>query len=270
MVKDKIIELLRDDEEYYNGTGRNYLSVSNINKMVDTPEVFLDWMDGKEEKTFNLNFVIGSALHTIVLEGIEKFNRIFTIIDKDEKDKPVLTRANKFYKTHEAPKGTILLKKEYDHVQSMVAALDEAAPFNQDIMDCVSVLGGESEVPNVVEMFGVQWKMKVDKVSDDFVLDLKTTGDLKRFMYNAKSYNYDAQAALYSTAFGKPMKFVVVDKSNLNIGIFECDDSFISSGMEKIEMASDFYKEWIKPITTGVVKRKDIPFGSLITYQNLM
>lgn len=270
MIREQIIKLLEDDEEYYNGTGRNYLSVSNIDKLMDTPKKYLNWLEGKEEKEFNINFVLGGALHTIVLEGIEKFERNFTIIDTDDKGKPVLTRASKFYKDHPAPKETILMRKEFNHVMAMVDALNEAASYDSDVMDCVSVLGGDSEVPNVVEMFGVQWKMKVDKVSDDFVLDLKSSGDLKKFMYNAKKYNYDAQAALYSTAFGKPMKFVVVDKQKLNIGIFECDESFIASGMEKLEAASEFYKEWIDPIVTGKVKKVDVPFGSLITHQHLI
>jgi hypothetical protein len=58
----KVVELLRQDAEYYDGVGRQYRSNSDIYKLLNDPEQF-----GKPSEQ-NINFVIGGYIHTAILE----------------------------------------------------------------------------------------------------------------------------------------------------------------------------------------------------------
>ena len=58
----KVIELLRDDAEYYDGIGKQYRSNSDIYKLLNDPEQF-----GKPTEQ-NINFVLGGYIHTAILE----------------------------------------------------------------------------------------------------------------------------------------------------------------------------------------------------------
>ena len=78
------------------------------------------------------------------------------------------------------------------------------------------------------------------------IIDLKTTSNIKDFRYSARKYNYDSQAYIYSQLFGKPLVFYVVDKINLQLGIFTPTQDFIDRGQQKVEMAVDVYNRYFK------------------------
>ena len=53
----------------------------------------------------------------------------------------------------------------------------------------------EYEVPEIKEIEGVMWKGKADIINHEekLVIDLKTTGDIDRFQWSAKKFNYDEE-----------------------------------------------------------------------------
>ena len=57
-----IIEKLKDDQEYYNGIGRKYLSNSNISQLLTHPKLFM------QEQPDNKNFLYGRYFHQLILE----------------------------------------------------------------------------------------------------------------------------------------------------------------------------------------------------------
>ena len=78
-------------------------------------------------------------------------------------------------------------------------------------------------MPNIKEIGGETWKGKADIVGEDFIYDLKLQVTLM-ILWNSRKYNYDSQAYIYQELFGKPMVFLVIDKTSLMMGFFSVSD----------------------------------------------
>jgi hypothetical protein len=106
----------------------------------------------------------------------------------------------------------------------------------------------EYEIPGVLKLGGEWWKLKADIVNNTqrLVVDLKTTSNLEKFAYSAKEYNYDSQAYIYSSYFNMDMVFIAIDKTNGQIGIFDCSPQFLQRGKEKVEQAIEQYRLFYK------------------------
>jgi hypothetical protein len=100
------------------------------------------------------------------------------------------------------------------------------------------------EVPAIGEIKGKMWKGKADIITDDCIIDLKTTGDIKKFNWSAKNYNYDSQCYIYQQLFGKPLMFFVIDKTTKMLGIFIPTEDFVRGGERKVEDAIEVYDKF--------------------------
>jgi hypothetical protein len=145
----------------------------------------------------------------------------------------------------------LLLQKEYDDIQELAKVMTA----NLDFYDMIYAKGNQFEVPAIGEIGGVMWKGKADIVCDDCLIDIKTTGDINKFIYSARMYNYDSQAYVYHTLFGKPLKFLVIDKTNGQLGVFETTADFIEKGAEKVEKAIEVYNKFFGKDATDDVNQ---------------
>ena len=223
MKKEKIIEMLKEDEHYYGDFGKQYLSNSDINTLLTNPLAL------KEPSKTNAHFLVGGYFHTAILEP-DKLKK-YKIIDSN-------SRNTKAYK--EMSGGEMcLLQHEVDLIDNLISTMLN----NKVCRDLISEEKGEYEVPAITELFGQMWKGKADVVnhSEKLIIDLKTTSDLDSFKWNAKKYNYDSQAYIYRKLFGYEFIFIAIDKKSGQIGLFDCSDKFYSSGEEKVEKASEAY-----------------------------
>jgi hypothetical protein len=228
MNKEEILEKLRDDTNYYGEFGKQFLSNSDISTLLTNPLLL------GAPKPPNPNFVIGSYFHTAILEP-DKLNK-FKIIKST-------TRNTNVYK--ELSGGEIcLLAHEVDQLELMKDKM-----MNNKV--CHSLIKGfdvQYEAPQITEIFGAMWKGKADIVNHDegLIIDLKTTSDLSGFPYSAKKYNYDSQAYIYQKLFGYNMVFMAIDKQTHQIGIFDCSESFLRSGEDKVRRAVEAYELFYK------------------------
>jgi len=216
MNKQEILQKLKIDEHYYGTFGNQYLSNSNISTLLNNPLQL-----GAPSKP-NPNFLVGGYFHTAILEP-EKLAS-FKIVE-------ATSRNTKAYK--EITGGEMqLLQSEADNTNLMVDKL-----MANDI--CRDLIRGsdfersvEYEQPNIKEIEGVMWKGKADIINHDekLVIDLKTTGDIDRFQWSAKKFNYDSQAYIYSQLFGYEMLFIVIDKKTHQIGMFDCSPNSTRRG----------------------------------------
>jgi hypothetical protein len=228
LTKEDIIEKLRDDDHYYGEFGQQYLSNSNIKTLKDNPLSLRDPI----KKTSAL--LIGGYFHTVILEPnkVDKYK----IIESS-------SRNTKHYK--EMSNGELcLLQQEVDMIELMKEKIDanEACRF---LMRGFNV---EYEVPNIIDLYGNTWKGKADIVNHDekLIVDLKTTSNINSFKSSAFKYNYDSQAYIYSQMFEYDFCFIVIDKTTLQIGIFDCSPEFYQSGAVKVEQASATYDLFFK------------------------
>ena len=232
MNKEKILQKLKIDEEYYGDFGNQFLSNSHVGKLLKDP------LNAFEPSKPNPAFLVGGYFHTCILEP-----------DKLKKYKVVKasTRNTKAYK--DVAGGELcLLEHEVDMIELM----------RQKVMDndiCRDLILGSDfertvdyEVPMITELFGNKWKGKADIVNHDekLIIDLKTTADIEKFQWSANKYNYDSQAYIYSKLFGYEFLFIAIDKNTHKIGVFDCSPQFYERGEDKVRKASEAYDLFYK------------------------
>ena len=231
MNKDKILQRLKIDEDYYGEFGNQFLSNSHVGRLLKDPlNVF------KPSKP-SPAFLVGGYFHTCILEP-----------DKLDKFKVVKasTRNTKAYK--DVAGGELCL---LEHEVDMIELMREKVMANDICADLIMGTDGklnDFEVPMITELFGNKWKGKADIVNhnEKLVIDLKTTADIEKFQWSANKYNYDSQAYIYSKLFGYEFLFIAIDKNTHKIGVFDCSPQFYERGEDKVRKASEAYDLFYK------------------------
>tara|TARA_R110002110_G_scaffold6911_1_gene34408 strand:- start:36 stop:767 length:732 start_codon:yes stop_codon:yes gene_type:complete len=224
MKRKEELAKLREDEHYYGKFGKQFLSNSDISKLLTNPLSL-----GEAQKQIPA-FLVGGYFHTAILEP-EKLKK-YRIVEAS-------TRNTKAYK--EITGGEMcLLQSEVDKLEVMIDTM-----MSNEV--CKSLIQGDNveyEVPGIAEIKGKLWKGKADIVNHDekLIIDLKTTADITKFRYSAQKYNYNSQAYIYRELFGYEMIFIAIDKTTHQIGIYDCSPEFYSKGEDKVEKAVEAYK----------------------------
>ena len=224
---DNILDKLRDDKEYYSGIGKNYLSNSDIGTLLTNPQSF-----GKPRED-NKSFAEGRYFHQLILEPEKAEQTPFV---------DVSSRTTKEYKNFCEDNNFeyVLLWKEMKEIQKLVDTMKRNITFYDEIYRD----GNAFEVPSFTEIQGEMWKGKADIVTEDSLIDLKTTSDINKFKYSARGYNYDSQCYIYQQLFGKPLVFFVIDKVTAQLGLFRPSEEFIQGGEYKVGKAIKVYRKY--------------------------
>jgi len=223
----EIITLLRDDEEYYKGVGKQYLSNSDVGTLLNNPQDF-----GKDREDSKV-FMDGRYFHQLILEPDKA---------KEMPSVDVSTRTTKEYKAFCEDNNLpfCMLRKEQDEIQKLVSIINGNIMFYNEIYKA----GNLYEAPAVGEIQGMMWKGKADIVTDEIIIDLKTTSDIHKFKWTAKSYNYDSQCYIYQQLFGKPLVFYVIDKGTGVLGIFRPTEDFVKGGEIKVGRVIEVFNKY--------------------------
>ena len=228
MNKEKILQRLCNDEDYYGEFGNQFLSNSHVGKLLKDP------LRAFEPSKPSPAFLVGGYFHTCILEP-----------DKLDKYKVVksTTRNTKAYK--DVAGGELcLLQHEVDTIELM----RDKVLANDICKDLIINSQTEYEKPGIINMFNNNWKGKADIVNHEekLIIDLKTTADIDKFQWSASKFNYDSQAYIYSKLFGYEFLFIVIDKNTHQIGMFDCSPQFYERGEEKVRKASEAYDLFYK------------------------
>ena len=224
MKEADVLKKLEMDEYYYGDFGKKYLSNSDISTLLTNPLAL-----GQPSKP-SPAFLVGGYFHTAILEP-DKLVK-FKVIESS-------SRNTKAYK--EMSGGELcLLQSEVDKIELMT----EKVLANNVCKDLIRGINVEYERPGITELAGQMWKGKADIVNHDeqLIIDLKTTADINKFRYSASKYNYDSQAYIYSKLFGYEFVFIVIDKNNHQIGLYDCSPQFYERGADKVSRAAEQYK----------------------------
>jgi len=233
MTTQKIIKTLKDDNEYYNGLGRQYLSNSDIGTLLKNPRDFGKKLEDSKE------FAMGRYFHQLFLEP-EKANEWDFIDVASRNTKKYKEYVEELRQSSNRERNFALLEKEKIEVERWV----DAMKTNLDFFEYINDSKNKYEVPNIKEIGGETWKGKADIVGEDFIYDLKTTSNINDFKWNSRKYNYDSQAYIYQELFGKPMVFLVIDKTSLMMGFFSVSDESLERGRQKVERAIEIYRKF--------------------------
>jgi hypothetical protein len=238
MKKEEIINALKNDEEYYNGIGKKYLSASDIGTLVRNPKNF----GISEPKSKEL--LEGTYFHKYILEREKLADMV--IVDAS-------TRNTNIYKAaiEQSGEECLLLQSEADAMAELACTIISNPVFFDEIYD----EGNQFEVPMIGEIFGLPFKGKADVVRKDFLIDLKTTSDINDFRWSAKKYNYDSQCYVYQCLFGLPLYFIVACKKTKMLGIYKPSQEFINNGRDKVLTAVENYHKFFGPNRTHDVNQ---------------
>jgi hypothetical protein len=225
-----ILEQLKNDADYYGAVGKQFLSNSDIGVLLTNPQAF--GVDREDNK----NFAEGRYFHQLLIEPDKAKNVLF--VDAS-------TRNTNIYKDFIKENGIeiCLLKKEKEDIENLAGIIKGNIQFYDEIFKSDS----KYEVPAVKMIHGRMWKGKTDIENPTFLIDLKTTSDINKFKYSAKTYNYDSQAYIYQELFGKPLVFYVIDKETGQLGIFHPSENFIRGGEAKVVKAIEVYDKYFGP-----------------------
>jgi len=229
----EVVNNLKDDTKYYGEYGKQWLSNSDINTLLNNPKQF------RKPQQETKAMLEGRYFHTAMLEP-EKL-KDFTVLN-------LQSRNTKTYKEYveQNDKEIYLLVKEVQHLSNVVKVMRSNKHMSKYIYDIDNMY----EVPMVKELYGLQWKGKADIVCTDQLIDIKTTSDINKFKFSARKYNYDSQAYIYQELFGKPLVFYVIDKNTLDLGIYEPSPDFLERGKEKVEDAVHIYNRFFSDDAT--------------------
>lgn len=219
------LDKLKNDEFYYGKYGKQYLSNSDIIYLLKNPTQF------RVPQLTTKPMIQGSYFHPCMIEPDKV--KDYQIVD-------VASRSTKAYKEMCPKDDILLLRHEAEHIDALV----EKMKGNLEMYDFIYAEGNEYEVPQVEQIMGNWWKGKADIVHSEYLIDIKTSSDIDKFMYSAKTYNYDSQAYLYQRMFGKPMVFFVICKNTTRLGIYDCSSEFLRSGQRKVEQATEIYNKF--------------------------
>jgi len=225
-----IIPKMYDDVFYYGYLGQHALSSSSCKKLIESPKAYATSLTEGSPDSQALRD--GRLTHLCVLEP-HRLNE-FTFVDG--------TKASKSFKltAEELGKDLVYTNLELNKAQKIAKAVlanEEAAAL---------LSGCEFEIPAIGEFMGLPFRGKADAKKGTTIIDLKTTANIQDFEYSAKKYSYDLQAALYLDLFdADDFIFLVVDKRTLDVGVYTITAGFVDSGLQKLQVATDAYKNYI-------------------------
>jgi len=225
-----IIPKMYDDVFYYGYLGQHALSSSSCKKLIESPKAYATSLTEGSPDSQALRD--GRLTHLCVLEP----HRLdeFTFVDG--------TKASKSFKltAEELGKDLVYTNLELNKAQKIA----EAVLANEEAAALLS--GCEFEIPAIGEFMGLPFRGKADAKKGTTIIDLKTTANIQDFEYSAKKYSYDLQAALYLDLFdADDFIFLVVDKRTLDVGVYTITAGFVDSGLQKLQVATDAYKNYI-------------------------
>ena len=225
--KKELLEKMMDDEFYYGYLGKNALSSSSIKLLLDSPKKYKYVTEYGSESTNAL--AAGWLFHTCILEPDVFSSQIFV---------DVQSKNTKAYKLAKEEHGRVFTIKEKHQAERLA----DAFLRNEHALKLIT--DSEFEVPEIGVIGGYPFRGKADVLGKG-IIDLKTTSDLKAFPYSSRKYLYQCQVYIYCELFNKhyeEFKFIAVDKSSCDIGIYDVSKEFYNDGKQKVLKALETFE----------------------------
>ena len=249
MSNKEIIKNLRDDKKYYGDYGKKWLSNSDVYKLLHDEEQY-----GCKTKVTD-KMIRGSYFHTLCLEPKKKDT--YLVWDQATRGKA--------YKEFLVDNGLdpeydiAITSREVEQVEEQAEwFLDKNNPKTNDntignktVYEYITDKKAKTELPGIEKIFNVEFKGKADLISNDIILDYKTTDNVKRFPQAVKfDSSYDTQAFIYQSIFKLPLVFIAIGNIKktrkdgtkyYEIGIHPSTDEVLLRGKQKTQEAVSRY-----------------------------
>lgn len=227
--KEEILGFMMDDEFYYDYLGNNALSSSSVKRLLDSPISYSQSLTASEGNSSALDF--GWLFHTAILEPHIYKKQYFVDARRN---------TNKF-KDAKAEHGRVFTEGDRYNVERLATAFYN----NSRAVDMLNHT--EKEVPAIGELWDIPFRAKADVLGDGYIVDIKTTTDVRNFKSSFWKWGYHCQAFIYCELFGiKPEDFwfIAVEKGTGVLGFYNVSESSYERGRDDVYKAVNIYKNY--------------------------
>jgi len=207
--------IIIEPAEEYHAKRKNYLSSHALVDFRKCPALYRKKETGEIDDEDKPAYVLGRAAHTLILEGIEKFDAEYSV------GEPVNPQTGKAYGKNtqayqawlEAQAMPVIAPSDFDFIKRLQIAVwthIEAGNLLQD---------GIAEGVIRTEYRSMPCQIRMDFFNERYgIIDLKTCDSLDYFEADARRYGYIHQAAFYRAVLrnvackNHPFHFVAVEK----------------------------------------------------------
>ena len=97
-------------------------------------------------------------------------------------------------------RGDSVLRADFIQAEEIIARVQQDPTF-------MRYMGGKKQEIRTAEMFGTKWKIKIDSLHPDKIVDLKVMRSMERIMGKSfvEHWGYDLQMAIYSAVEGNDL-----------------------------------------------------------------
>lgn len=241
--------LIREPAEVYHAKAAEYLSSHQLADFRKCPQLYFRKKQGLIEEEERPAYLIGRAVHVLVLEGRDRFEEEFAVGGPiNPRTGEVFGSGTKAFAEWAAAQGRPVLT---------VAQLD----FVEDIADGVRAHGIATDLLSEGVPEGVMRAKYRDvpcQVRLDWfdplrgIVDLKTCDDLTWFEADAKRYGYAYQMAFYRAVVAQvigvymPVHLIAVEKKEpYRSGVWRMDSSTLANAQKENEAAIERLKRCV-------------------------
>lgn len=199
-----LLSLHRESDEDYHSQSRNgaYMSSHLLAEFRRCPYQYWRIIHGLAEPRKSSAFTVGRAVHTMLLEGIEEFQRRFaTDAPINQKTgQPYGGNTNKYrdWKAVMEEQGRAVLTPSEARLVHCVTESAGRHPAVQTILSSGMAEGVlRSTLEHVPAQIKIDWYTENTICEGPALIDLKTTDDLDYFKHDARRYGYMHQFAFY-------------------------------------------------------------------------
>jgi len=221
---------MMNSEILFNESSRDYhanpaLSKSKLDDFIKRPSFYaLKYIHKEIKEPENRNFIVGSATHSLILEGREAFEKEYYLIPVGVGKRTIRDKAAREALALEHPGKDGIEVDEFEKIKMMQKAIQGNLKASFLVDSCKS-----KEVTFRASVGGVDLQCRPDGYlageSGVMVFDLKTTAkflsdDLKEMEKSILDFNYHIQASFYSSIITKvtgkkpvDFRFIFVEKN---------------------------------------------------------
>lgn len=234
------------NDDYHGGPG---ISKSGLDLISKNPALYKDrYIDGNRPEPTK-PMIVGSATHTAVLEP-EKFDKEYIVAPAvDRRTKTGKAAYAEFMEKAEAEQLIPLKADEYENIMRIAEAV-RAHPVASQIF---SKGQAETSIFHHDELTGELVKVRPDWITDDLLVDLKTTQDasMEAFERACWNFRYYVQSPMYldianeqSGFHYNSFLFVCVESNEpYSIAVYYADQEMMDAGRMEYRRCMEIYHQ---------------------------
>ena len=246
MTNNSPIEYVKDSFEIYLAKS-DHISSSDIKNFLYSPKYyFYEKFEKKrdDDEVAKRHFIVGSALHELVLEPHE-FKKHYTLSPVFDK-KTAKGKAD--YELFQFKLNALKMQGLYPDEWTMITVMATNATKNKTLTELIKDGHREVSCYTVDEPTGLLIRVRPDTLCTNVntIVDLKTclSSSKRRFTKDVYEYEYMISAAFYMDFLNREnYVFVSMEKDEpYQVSLYQLDDDLIDVGRQRYRMALDLLK----------------------------